>query len=191
MSKNFKRIAAVLMMLVALVGLVPFASEHNTVYAAKDKDFKVEVHYGFNDSIQVRCYVPFYITIENSGDNFEGAVQVITPKNEYNIMYEKDISLAKGAKKTVALTVPIENYTDKVNVRIVNHKDKVVWDEKVKCNVLYSLKELNIGVLSDDFTALSYMSGQPLFSYSDITMNLLLKQCPKNGWHFRCLMRLS
>lgn len=171
MSKNFKRIAAVLMMLV-LVGLVPFASGENTIYAAKDKDFKVEVKCGYNNSIQVRCYVPFYITIENNGENFDGSVQVITPKNEYNVMYEKDVSLARGTKKTVTLTVPIMNYTDKVNVRIVNRKDKVVWSENVKCNVLYSLTDVNIGVLSDDFTALSYMSGQPLFSYSGLATKI-------------------
>lgn len=171
MSKKIKQIAALFITLI-LVGLMPFASGHNTAYAAKDERFKVEVHYGYNDRIQVRCYVPFYITIENTGDNFEGTVQVITTKNEYNIMYEKDISIAKGTKKTVVLTVPIENYIDRVNVRIVNQKDKVVFSDKVKCNVLYSLKELNIGILSDDFTALSYMSGQPLFGYSDITTKI-------------------
>ncbi|MBR6638044.1 MAG: hypothetical protein IKK96_04205 [Lachnospiraceae bacterium] len=171
MSKTFKRIAAVLIMLV-LVGLVPFSSGDNTVYAAKDKDFNVEVQCGYNNSIQVRCYVPFYITIENNGENFDGSVQVITPKNEYNVMYEKDVSLARGTKKTVTLTVPIMNYTDKVNVRIVNRKDKVVWSENVKCNVLYSLTDVNIGVLIDDFTALSYMSGQPLFSYSSLATKI-------------------
>jgi len=171
MSKNFKRIAAVFMMLV-LVGLVPFASGDNTVYAAKDKDFKVDIRCGYDNSIQVRCYVPFYITIGNTGENFDGSVQVITPKNEYNVMYEKDVSLARGTEKTVMLTVPIMNYTDKVNVRIVNRKDKVVWSESVKCNVLYSLTDVNIGVLSDDFTALSYMSGQPLFSYSGLTTKI-------------------
>lgn len=171
MSKKFKKITAFFITLM-LVGLMPFVSGHNTACAAEDEDFKIEVHYGYNDSIQVRCYVPFYITIENTGDNFEGTVQIIIPENDYNVMYEKDISLAKGTKKTVVLTVPVHRYTDKVNVRIVNQKDKVVFSETEKCNVLYSLKELNIGVLSDDFTALSYMSGQAIFSYSDITTKI-------------------
>ena len=168
MSKKIKRLTALFLTLVLML-LVPGDSRG---YAAKEKDFEVEVHYGYDDRIQVRCYVPFYITIKNNGDNFDGSVQVIAAKNEYNVMYEKDVSLAKGAEKTVVLTVPIMNYTERVNVRIVNQKDKVVWSENVKCNVIYSLKELNIGVLSDDFTALSYMSGQVLYSYSDITTTI-------------------
>ena len=172
MSKKLKKIAAVLMMLVVLVGLVPLASGDNTVYAAKDKDFKVDIRCGYDNSIQIGCYVPFYITIENLGENFDGSVQVITPNNEYNVMYEKDVSLARGTKKTVMITAPINSYTDKVNVRIVNRKDKVVWSESVKCNVLYSLTDVNIGVLSDDFTVLSYMSGQPLYSYSNLTTKI-------------------
>lgn len=138
------------------------------VYAAK-QDFGVKVSYGFDDKVQAGCYVPFYITVANSGDNFEGTVQVIVPGPEYNTMYEKDVSLAKGAEKTIALTVPIKTNIDKVCVRLVTQKDKVAYSEVIKCNVLKSLNTVNIGVLSDDFTALTYMSGQTLLSYSDIS----------------------
>ncbi len=155
----------VILLLIMMAMLISVNSA--SVYAGNE-DFTVEVKYGFDNNIQVGCYVPVYVTVTNNGKNFEGAVQIIVPGSYYNTMYGKELSIASGDTRTIVLTAPFKVNAQKFTVRIVNKNDKVVWKDYVKMSVLKSLSTVNIGILSDDFSALSYMADREFMTYSKI-----------------------
>lgn len=163
--KKYLSLFKAILLLIMMTMLISASS--STAYAGKD-DFTVEVQYGFDNKIQVGCYMPVYVTVTNNGKNFEGAVQIIVPGNYYNTMHGKEISIAAGDTKTIMLTAPFNVNAPQFTVRIVDKDDDVVWKDYVKTNVLKVLNTVNIGVLSDDYTALSYMADQALINYSDI-----------------------
>ncbi|MBO5229051.1 MAG: hypothetical protein J6B39_08675 [Lachnospiraceae bacterium] len=164
MKKYLRHFKAILL-LIMLAMLI--SANGSTVHAGKE-DFTVEVKYGFDNKIQVGSYMPVYVTVTNNGKNFEGAVQIIVPGNYYNTMHGKEFSIAAGDTKTIMITAPFNVNAPQFTVRIVDNDDDVVWKDDIKTNVLKILNTVNIGVLSDDYTALSYMADQALINYSDI-----------------------
>ena len=164
MKKYLRHFKAILL-LIMLAMLI--SANGSTVHAGKE-DFTVEVKYGFDNEIQVGSYMPVYVTVTNNGKNFEGAVQIIVPGNYYNTMHGKEFSIAAGDTKTIMITAPFNVNAPQFTVRIVDNDDDVVWKDYIKTNVLKILNTVNIGVLSDDYTALSYMADQALINYSDI-----------------------
>ena len=141
--------------------------------AAHD-DFEVVTTVGYDNQAQEGAYVPFHISVQNKGKDFTGTVQVIIPSgvNGENVMYEKDASISSGSTKTVTLTVPIETTSNRSKIRIVNKKGKELWSDYFKYNSRSLIDTVNIGVFSDDFSALSYMSSQELMGLSSLTTKL-------------------
>lgn len=150
--------------------------------AAKDVyDFKIELNAGINDQLLVGYGAPFYITIENIGSNFEGEVQMIVPGSDNkNTMFAKEISIAKGDKKTILFNTGFSIPAEFVNIRMVSkkskglfNKNKVDYSELQKVNVVKDKKEIRIAALTDDFSALSYMDRKHFISddsfYTTIT----------------------
>ncbi len=170
--RNFLRPALCLLLSAILV--LPSILPAN---AEKKSDFNIELSYGFDGKVEALCHIPVNITIENLGDNFDGRVQVIVPSEEtYDnpgpTMYEKDLNIASGAKKTVSLTLFAHAAFNSMNVRIVNSKEKVLAEKYVTISPLSTINSVNIGVLSDDFSALSYFNRIPLIiNYAGINVN--------------------
>lgn len=130
--------------------------------------FDVEVKYGYDNMVQVENFVPFQIQVTNNGKDFQGVVQLIIPDEFGNTMYEKDLSIQAGTSKTIALTGEVANSIHNVNVRISDNKNHVVWKDLFQITVMTRKEEIYIGVLSDDFSALSYFDQQPLLNYYDM-----------------------
>ncbi len=163
--RHFKAILLLIMMAILI------SVNGKAVYADKS-DFTVEVKYGYDNKVQIGAYMPVYITVTNNARNFEGAVQIIVPGNYYNTMHEKELSIAAGDTKTIMLTAPFAVNAPQFTVRIVDKDKDVVWKDYIKTNVLKSLTTANIGVLSDDFSALSYMSDQKFLKYSELSTKI-------------------
>lgn len=140
------------------------------VLKASAATFELEVTYGLNNTVRVGRSAAFNVTVTNNGNDFEGTVQIIVNDRSRNYMYEKDISISKGATKTVSITIPMQNYTTAANVRIADSKGRVKQAKTVSVKVAKALLDFNIGVLSDDFSALSYLEGIVLYTtnYGDI-----------------------
>ena len=168
MKKCFRHFKAILL-LIMMAMLISVNGK--TVYADKS-DFTVEVKYGYDNKVQIGSYMPVYVTVTNNAQNFEGAVQIIVPGQYYNTMHEKEFSIAAGDTKTIMLTAPFYVNAPQFTVRIVDKDKDVVWKDYVKTDVLKSLTTANIGVLSDDFSALSYMSNQKFLNYSDLSTKI-------------------
>ena len=146
----------------ALVLILAMTAPVLVVNAAK-ADLEIKTTYGLENTARMGSNIPFYVTVTNRGGDFNGYVQIITTDVDENIMYEKDLSIAGGATKTISLTVPIEIYMSVACVRITDQKGKVVYSNTITLKLERTLSTINIGVLSDDFSALSYTSGVELF----------------------------
>lgn len=125
--------------------------------------FDVNMKYGYDNEIVVGNYIPFEIELTNKGEDFTGNVQLIIPNQDGNIMYQKELSLQAGATKTVSLTASVNQYIPLVNVRATNKEGTVIWKSLIQVSVQddnADMKEIHIGILSDDYSALGYMDRQ-------------------------------
>lgn len=155
-----KNIFAKRLLCFLLVGVLLAILPANYVYAKnKNYEFTVNLSAGYNQKILVGYGAPVSINVENNNtSNFEGFIQLIVPNTgNNNILYEEEIALGANEKKTVQMVVGIPVPMEFVNVRMTDKKHRVVWEELQKVVVSRNKNDIRIGVLSDDFTALSYM----------------------------------
>ena len=127
--------------------------------------FEVKLKYGYGDTLRMSCYAPFYIDVTNHGKDFSGTVQLIIPTSSGNTLYEKEISIPAGATKSVTVVGEVTQAIHNVNIRIGEDTEHVVWKKLFLVDVVEENEDLNVGILSDDFTALGYMDRQtfPLY----------------------------
>lgn len=169
-----KHTALILSLLLLAIAVLPVIPAY-TVSAYNQGDFTAELKVGFDNKAEILKYAPFAVTIENNGSDFSGRIQLISAnKVNYNIMYESDFSIAKGEKKTVTFSCKVLDNLGKVNIRIVNKKGKVVWNEIKRFNVDKTAStKIDIGVLSDDFSALGYMDNLEFYDRETFKTNLV------------------
>ncbi|MBO5341901.1 MAG: hypothetical protein J6A73_04340 [Lachnospiraceae bacterium] len=175
-----KKLPIILLLTMLLTGLV--ACED----IVKDADrFDVELKSGYGNSVEIGCYAPFYVEITNNGKDFEGAVQLIIPgADNHNVMYEKELSIQQGATKTVELVGFVERVTRQVKVAVVNNSGKEIWYSLEGCTTQSNLRDVNVGILSDDYSALSYMDHKTFYGTSDLSTKIfeLNKDTMPSDW---------
>ena len=169
--KQLKKCVPILLAVLLLAGVVLPAFG----VKADDSDFTAEMKVGFDNKAEILRYAPFAITMENNSSDFSGRIQLIVAnKKDYNIMYETDFSIARGEKKTVTFSCKVIDNLGKVNIRLVNKKGKVVWSEIKRFNVDKSAsKKIDIGILSDDYSALGYMDNLNFVDRETFQTNLV------------------
>ena len=119
--------------------------------------FEVKMKYGYGDTLRLNSYAPFYIDVTNHGKDFSGTVQLIVPNSNGNMLYEKEISIPSGATKSVTMTGEIINTIHNVNIRLGEDRDHIIWKKLFWVDVVTENEDVNVGILSDDYTALGYM----------------------------------
>lgn len=171
--KKRKLLGRLMCFLVATLTAVSFCAP--AVQAKTTYSFNVTLNAGINNQLLVGYGAPFYVTVENtSASNFEGQLQMIVPgdRNE-NIMYARDISLGVNEKKTALFNAGLANSAPFVNIRLANKKGKVEYETLVPVTALKDKKAVRVGVMTDDFTAVSYMDRQHFLSddqyYTEVT----------------------
>ena len=157
----------VIMLLATVLPIIPAKAD--------TERFTAEITIGFDGKAEINKYVPFGVTIENNDSDFSGRLQLIVAnKANYNLMYETDISLAKGEKKTVNFACKVADNLGKVSVRMVNNKGKVVWKTMKRYTVdKTASQKIDIGILSDDFSALGYMDNIEFYDRETFKTNLV------------------
>ncbi len=163
-------VATALAFLLAFTTLLPAIS-----VSADDTDYSAELKVGFDNRAEMSKYVPFAVTVESNTNDFSGRLQLIVGnKVNYNIMYETDFSITRGEKKTVTFSCKVVDTLGKVNIRLVNKKGKVVWEQEKRFNVdKTASQKVDIGVLSDDYSALGYMDNVEIEGYPGFKTNLV------------------
>lgn len=179
-----KRILSIIMalMLVATV----LMGINIPVKAVDANQFNISLKCGFDNSVSIDRYVPFYISVANSGKDFTGKVQLIIPNTgNDNIMYEQEVSLPTGVNKTVEIVAPVECAITLVNVRITDKKGRVITSSLQPVSVDKDCYTIRVGVLSDDFSACGYMDNLELLQ-SPLFKTKIFELSEKNiseNWH--------
>ena len=170
MKRMKKYLVGMMATLLVLASLLPVFQ-----VKANGGDFTAELKVGFDNKAEIQRYAPFEVTVENAGSDFSGRLQLIVAnKADYNILYETDFSIARNEKKTVTFACKVMDNLGKVNIRIVNKKGKVVWNEIKRYNVdKKASQKIDIGVLSDDFSALGYMDNLKFVDRETFETNLV------------------
>lgn len=155
------RIIALIMVGILSALLVPFNASAKQTY-----DFDVSLKIGYDNLPLVGYGAPFDITVQsNNTTNFEGYIQLIIPNfNSENVLYEQEITLGAGEVKNIEFIASMPIPAPFVNVRLTNKKHKVVWKELQDVKICKDKDSLRIGVLTDDFSALSYIDRHQLAS---------------------------
>lgn len=176
-----KRILAI-----CLLGIMMLMTVSCDTFSSQDQSrFDVELKCGYGNNVEIGTYAPFYIEITNNGKDFEGYVQLIIPgRNNMNVMHEKELVIAAGATKTVELVGFIDMITRQVNVRILDNHENVVWAELQNCSTMTDLRNVSIGILSDDYAALGYMDHKPFTANNELTTQIheLTKDTLPSDW---------
>lgn len=172
MKHNMSRLRATgLLLLFLLSTIIPFTH----VSAKEEYKFSVSLSAGYNNQVLVGYSAPVTIHVTNDNlSNFEGYIQMIVINYENNnILYEEELTLGSGEDKVVEMVSGFPIAADYVNIRITNKKHKVVWNELERINFAYDKELVRVGVLTDDFSALSYMDRQHFLSTPSMTLSLI------------------
>jgi len=171
MRAKSKRVVVLVLSLVMLMSMIlPYIS-----VKADNSRFNTTLKVGFDNKAEIGKYVPVTVNVENNGEDFTGRVQVIIGnKKNYNIMYETDISIGRGEQKNVSFSCKVVDGYGKAGVRIVNKKGKEVYFQELRYTVdKNASRKIDIGVLSDDFSALGYMDNLEFYDRETFKTNLV------------------
>lgn len=114
------------------------------------------------------------LTVQNSGADWEGTVRLAVEDRYYSICaYDTELSLPEGSKKQFTVKIPVDSLADKrgtVHVELLDKSGKQVADREYTRFFDNRANVLTMGILSDDYPALTYldMGGQELYYYYDM-----------------------
>lgn len=156
--KRKKRILSTLCLVLLLSGILSslvLAKEET-----QDSQFAVEITYGYNKYVKYGRYIPVYLDITNSGENFQGQVEVVVAEDyvSQNTAYIKDIVLNENDSRTVEICIPTLSNNGKIRVNLVDDKGKSIYYKDVRVRMNYS-DDIFVGILSDDYNSLNYFDG--------------------------------
>ncbi|MDE5866389.1 MAG: hypothetical protein K2H31_07310, partial [Lachnospiraceae bacterium] len=147
-----------------------------TAYADKS-DFKIDA-----EMMPSGIYTyDIRLTVENTGKDWEGTVRVTVDSSYsayYNdCAYDTVISLPQGSTKQFVVRIPIprdgtnsmSRTGDGVKVTLIDGNSNVAAEGTFKQLLNNGVDALTMGILSDDYSSLTYMDmgGQKLYYYSD------------------------
>lgn len=168
-----KRKQTMLTMLLLTLLTVVMLSEH-IVYAKtnydkkimkKNTNFTVSVDYGMDGMVFYDMPAQVLVTVE-SKENFTGTLRIV-PAVEYSglsvVAYGEDVSLSAGEAKTFQFIPSSISNNGEVRIDLVNENGKVVYSEKNTIQLEGLGSKITVGILSDDYSALSYFDGLPLY----------------------------
>lgn len=124
-----------------------------------DEDIEITVEYGFDGRYKVGNNVPIFIEVKNGHKDIEGELQIKVPttQNQYNI-YSQQINLPKESKKNFIIAIPFMEISNEIEV-LIEQNNQSLSSIKVRIeNGRLLQNEKLIGILSEDFSSLSYFS---------------------------------
>lgn len=117
----------------------------------------------------------FQITVSNEGEDFDGTVrfQMIADggSNAYSA-FDTKMALPQGGQKQYMLTIPVEDYESSRGIALItflDDKDEELQQVKLTGILGDKAAKVTVGILSEDFDALSYMQMAGQTYYVDNT----------------------
>ncbi len=114
------------------------------------------------------------VTVQNSGADWEGTVRLaMTERNSSGCAYDTELSLPAGSRKQFTVRIPVGSLEDKrgtAHIELLDKKGNQVADREYARFLDDKADALSMGILSDDYSALTYldMGGQELYYYNDM-----------------------
>jgi len=119
------------------------------------------------------------VTVENSGEDFTGTVQVIFSAGYDNCAYNTEITLPAQGKKQFTVTVP-EQAADTAygigQLNFLDEEERVIQSIPLKGIFNDIMSGIPVGILSDDYSGLTFMDagGEPFYTMrSDYPLKLI------------------
>ncbi len=135
--------------------------ENKTQISAGNSRFSVNISYGIDGMVKLNCNMPVKFEITNNGDDFQGAVYLVSKsyENDSKTKFAREVSIASGETRSVTMMMP--DNANSLSVELRDAKDKVVYSKKFANDLLdkTNFSGTIFGVLSDDYADLNYLDG--------------------------------
>jgi hypothetical protein len=153
--KNILLIAAVIIFTIQSYHLVLAQSIRDEV------KINMKVKVGFDGYFKLGNYAPFYFEIDNKLKDINGELQIELPDEMDNLtLYSMQINLPNNSTKKFMMNVPINRFTSKLQINIVEGKNKV-FTKSIKVSPGSNAETFGIGILSDDYESVKYINKIP------------------------------
>lgn len=161
--QKMKGMVAFLFVLIACLCVcdipVHAASSYTKKVTKKNADFTLSAEYGLGGLVYYEMPTMVNVTVECK-ENFTGTLRVIP--EDYTlatVAYGMDISLSAGEEKTFQCVPTSLGYNGKIVIEVLDEKGKVVYGESHEILLQSGGDKVTVGILSDDYSALSYFDG--------------------------------
>lgn len=127
----------------------------------KEKDYNIQNttdgKYNDNGSLSVT------LKVESNKKDFNGTIKLYVGNTEWSdyasTAYEKPISIEKGKSKEIVFDVGYSSETTgKLWYELIDENGEVVYDQEGSLAFQYSGVQLNMGVLTDDFSNFAFLN---------------------------------
>ena len=138
---------------------VQAASNYTKKVTKKNADFTLSAEYGLGGLVYYEMPTMINVTLKCK-ENFTGTLRIIPEDNTMStVAYGMDISLSAGEAKTFQFVPSTITYNGRVLIEVLDEKGKVVFGERHEVLTQDGGEEVTVGILSDDYGALSYFDG--------------------------------
>lgn len=150
---------------VLLSAIIIFSMQLNSGVLAEGIRDEVKINMtaevGFDGYFKLGNYTPFYFEIENKLKDINGELQIELPDEMDNLtVYSMQINLPNNSTKKFVMNVPMNRFLSKLQVNIVEGKDKV-FTKSIKVSPGANVETLGLGILSDDYESVKYINKIP------------------------------
>lgn len=161
--QKMKRMVAFLLVLIACLCVCEVSVQATSGYTKKvtkkNEKFTLSAEYGLGGLVYYEMPTMVSVTVECK-ENFTGTLRVIPEDYTMStVAYGEDISLSAGEPKTFQFVPTSLGYNGKIEIEVLNEKGKVVYGESHEILLQGGGDKVTVGILSDDYSALSYMDG--------------------------------
>ncbi len=172
----FRKTIITFMMIAIVAGLIG----PQPTKAADEPKVDVSLSYGYGGTLLLGYHAPFTVEVTNRSQDFEGSVWLIIGEGRNDVIgYEKKLTLPSGSSKTVSFVPNVTGFYQDCKIRITDSKNKTVYENNFDLQIEDTSTYARIGVLSDDYSVFSQMSGQPV-EYLPTVSLLPIKLTEKN-----------
>lgn len=137
-----------------------FTSFNFHIVSAVDNKYNInlKVSYGVDEKYKVNSKAPINVVVTNNGIDFQGKIQIetlIPDVNKYDLNTES-INIAENTTKSLWYNLNIEK---RFKIRLITDNNEVIHEETINVNKgRLKYEDILVGVLTDDFNGLSYIS---------------------------------
>ncbi|HZK33690.1 MAG TPA: hypothetical protein VFD33_00080 [Bacillota bacterium] len=137
-----------------------------------------DVEVGFNNSYNLGEWTPIRVTINNTGHEIEGSLEVVVPASrDTDAIYSVPVNVPASSVKEYTIYAKIQRYTRSLDISLVGKNNKVIEKSTIKTLTHITEQGYMLGILTEDNASLGYwkdgLDTHPIFSdYQPISLSV-------------------